>query len=111
MIYVSRKILGKLGKSRMDSLILSRFITNEIGLLGDSNQGLSLVFEVSRKYSLTKVGVQNDRLELPKGVQSPFFPGLFVICFMAMLSSNGKVLGTTTIHLCRFRPRKKLANA
>ena len=66
------------------------FMTNEIGRL-DTNLGLSLVFEISRKYTLRKVGVQNDSLELLQkgGVQSPIFPSLLVICFMAMLSSNG----------------------
>ena len=49
-----------------------------------------LVFEISQKYTLRKQSkVQNDRLELSKGVQTPIFPGLFVVCFMAMLSSNG----------------------
>ena len=46
--------------------------------------------------------VQNDiRLEFPEGVQKPIFPGLFVICVMAMLSFNEQVFGKTKIHLSR----------
>ena len=55
--------------------------------------------------------LENDRPEHSKGVQSPIFPGLFVICFMAMLSSNEKVFAKTQIHLARLRSGQELANA
>ena len=33
-----------------------------------------------------EVGDQNEKPKLPKDFQKPIFPGLLVICFMAMLS-------------------------